>query len=109
LGEFVTRSIAGSFHTIGGRAAGSILLMSCELQLDRVARGDADINSKRTDPMQDPKPPSQQTRPTPAVVTLFMGALIVVFVILHALAGTWLHQALPTPQSETSRPAIYND
>jgi hypothetical protein len=59
--------------------------------------------------MQDPKPPSQQTRPTPAAVTLFMGALIVVFVILHALAGAWLHQALPTPQSETSRPAIYND
>jgi hypothetical protein len=28
--QIVTRSIAGSFHTIGGRAAGSILLMSRE-------------------------------------------------------------------------------
>jgi hypothetical protein len=114
FGQFVTRQarqIAKQFHTIGGRAAGSNLLISRALQLASTsqARGDVTPTAKRTDRMHDPEFSSQQARPKRTGLSRFMVAIIVFFLVLHAIAAVWLHQALTPPQVETSRPVTYGD
>jgi hypothetical protein len=59
--------------------------------------------------MHDPELSSQRARPKRTGKALFMVAIIVIFVILHAIAAVWLHQALTPPQVETSRPVTYGD
>jgi hypothetical protein len=53
---------------------------------------------------------SQRTRSAPSSVTaLLMTAVIVVFGILHIVAGVLLHDALAAPPIDASRPVTYGD
>jgi cytochrome b561 len=59
--------------------------------------------------MHDPELSSQQARPKPAGKTHFLLAVIVLFLVLHAVAAVWLHETLTAPQIETSKPVTYGD